>query len=51
MLAFSRQWDSLPIHVEEGVMTTGYQGGLIASGEYMMAVKQRLISSHPMGHV
>jgi len=49
MLSFSQQWDSLPIHVEEDAMTTGYQGGLIASGEYTMAVKQRLISSHPMG--
>lgn len=48
MFAFARQWDSLPIHVEEAT-TTGYQGGVIASGVYTMAVKQRLVSRHPLG--
>jgi acyl dehydratase len=50
MLSFSRQWDTLPIHVDDAAMTTAHHGGLIASGELTMALKQRLISRHPMGH-
>jgi acyl dehydratase len=47
MVAFARKWDPLPFHVDEKAARTSIYGGLIASGEYTMAVKQALI--HRLG--
>ena len=49
MVAFARKWDALPIHLEADGGTAAPYGGLIASGEYTMAVKQYLLSRHPIG--
>jgi len=45
MIAFARQWDPLPIHIDEEAARVSPHGRLIASGEYTMAVKQKLLTS------
>ncbi len=47
MVAFARKWDPFPFHVDETAGRDSIYGGLIASGEYTMAVKQVLI--HRLG--
>ena len=47
MVAFARKWDPFPFHVDEAAGRDSIYGGLIASGEYTMAVKQALI--HRLG--
>ena len=47
MVAFARKWDPFPFHVDEMAARDSIYGGLIASGEYTMAVKQALI--HRLG--
>ena len=47
MVAFAQKWDPLPFHVDEDAAAKTIYGGLIASGEYTMAVKQALI--HRLG--
>ncbi len=47
MVAFARKWDPFPFHVDEAAGRESIYGGLIASGEYTMAVKQALI--HRLG--
>ncbi len=46
MLAFSRQWDPLPIHVDADFAARSAHGTLIASGIYTHAVKQYLLARH-----
>ena len=47
MIEFARKWDPLPFHVDADAAAKSVYGGLIASGEYTMAVKQALI--HQIG--
>lgn len=46
MIAFARQWDPVPIHVDPGV-ADAQAGGLTASGSYVLAVKARLLHDLP----
>jgi acyl dehydratase len=46
MKAFAREWDPLPIHMDEEAGKRAY-GSLTAPGLYMLAIKQRLIHSLP----
>ena len=48
MVAFARKWDPFPFHINEAAGRESIYGGLIASGEYTMAVKQKLI--HMLGN-
>jgi acyl dehydratase len=47
MVAFALKWDPFPFHVDEEAGRNSIYGGLTASGEYTMAVKQALI--HRLG--
>ena len=47
MVAFARKWDPFPFHLDDAAGRNSIYGGLIASGEYTMAVKQTL--SHRIG--
>ena len=47
MVAFARKWDPFPFHINEAAGRESIYGGLIASGEYTLAVKQALI--HMLG--
>lgn len=47
MVAFARQWDPMPIHVDEAVGTRLF-GSLTAPGIYIMAIKQYLIRYMPL---
>lgn len=42
ILAFARQWDPLPIHIDVAAAEAGPHGGIIASGLHTMAIMQRL---------
>lgn len=44
MVEFALKWDPLPIHIDEEAAKASAYGGLVASGEYTMAVKQLLIN-------
>ena len=47
MLEFNSKWDPLPIHTDQrAAKLTGYRD-VIASGQYVMCVKQHFISSIP----
>lgn len=43
MVAFAKKWDPFPFHVDRIAAEKSIHGGLIASGEYTMAVKQILL--------
>jgi len=43
MVAFARKWDPFPFHIDRASAEKSIHGGLIASGEYSMAIKQLLI--------
>ena len=43
MVAFARKWDPFPFHIDKAAAEKSIHGGLIASGEYSMAVKQILL--------
>lgn len=43
MVEFARKWDPFPFHVDKDAAEKSIHGGLIASGEYSMAVKQILL--------
>jgi len=47
MLAFAREWDPMPIHVDEAAGRAAF-GGITASGLYVLAVKQRLLRTSPI---
>jgi acyl dehydratase len=42
MVAFAEKWDPLPIHIDVVAANKSSHGGLIASGQYTLAVKQKL---------
>lgn len=42
IVAYARQWDPLPIHVDPVAAAAGPHGGIIASGLHTLAVYQRL---------
>jgi acyl dehydratase len=43
MVDFARKWDPFPFHVDRAEAERSIHGGLIASGEYTMAIKQILL--------
>tara|TARA_R110002072_G_scaffold63634_8_gene158113 strand:- start:411 stop:869 length:459 start_codon:yes stop_codon:yes gene_type:complete len=43
MVAFAEKWDPFPFHVDREQAEKSIHGGLIASGEYSMAIKQILL--------
>ena len=43
MVAFARKWDPFPFHINRAAAEKSIHGGLIASGEYTMAIKQILL--------
>jgi acyl dehydratase len=45
MREFARRWDPLPIHVDDAAAARSAHGGIIASGIYTIAVKQRLLAN------
>jgi acyl dehydratase len=49
MVAFARKWDPLPFHVDAAAARRSVYGGLTASGEYTMAVKQLLLHRFNLG--
>jgi acyl dehydratase len=44
MVAFVSTWDPLPIHVDRDAAARTLHGGIIASGIFTIAVKQRLLT-------
>ncbi len=42
MVEFAKKWDPLPMHVDVQAAQTLVHGGLIASGQYTLAIKQKL---------
>ena len=42
MVEFAQKWDPLPIHIDAVAANKSTHGGLIASGQYTLAVKQKL---------
>jgi acyl dehydratase len=51
MLAFARQFDPQPIHVDPGFAATGPFGGLIASGWHTTGIFMRLFADHYLSRV
>lgn len=47
MLAFAREWDPMPIHVDEAAGRAAF-GGITASGLYVLAIKHRLLRTSPL---
>ena len=43
MVEFAEKWDPFPFHIDKAEAESSIHGGLIASGEYSMAVKQILL--------
>jgi acyl dehydratase len=43
IVAFARQWDPLPPHLDEAAAIAAGLDGLTASGTHMLAIKQRLL--------
>lgn len=49
VIAFARQWDPLPVHLDdEAARAAGFEG-ITASGTHMLAVKQRLLHDFNLG--
>lgn len=46
LVAFAREWDPLPFHVDEAAGVAAF-GSLTAPGLYMLAIKQRLVHRLP----
>jgi acyl dehydratase len=46
LVAFAREWDPLPFHVDEAAGVAAF-GSLTAPGLYMLAIKQRLVHCMP----
>jgi acyl dehydratase len=49
LVAFAREWDPLPIHVDAAAGQAAF-GDVTAPGIYMLALKQRLIHQLPERH-
>ena len=47
MLAFAREWDPMPIHVDEAAGGAAF-GSITASGLYVLAIKQLLLRTSPV---
>lgn len=47
MLAFSQQWDPLPIHVDDAAARERGHREITASGQYTLCVKQALLNGAP----
>lgn len=45
MIAFAEKWDPIPIHIDRDYSDNMVHGGLIATGIYILAVRQALIMS------
>jgi acyl dehydratase len=43
IIAFARQWDPLPVHVDDGAARAAGFDGLTASGTHLLAIKHRLL--------
>lgn len=43
MVEFAKKWDPFPFHIDKALAEKSIHAGLIASGEYSMAVKQILL--------
>jgi acyl dehydratase len=44
MTAFSREWDNLPIHVDDEAARSRGHRGIIASGQFTLCIKQYFIN-------
>jgi len=51
IIAFARQFDPQPIHVDPGFAATGPFGGLIASGWHTTGIFMRLFADHYLSRV
>ncbi len=49
IVAFARQWDPLPVHLDDAAARAAGFEGLTASGTHMLAVKQRLLHEFDLG--
>ncbi|BBD99645.1 hypothetical protein SAMIE_1031460 [Sphingobium amiense] len=49
IIAFARQWDPLPVHLDDNAARAAGFDGLTASGTHMLAVKQRLLHEFDLG--
>ena len=49
MIAFAREWDPLPFHVDREAGRKTF-GSITASGTYVLAVKMRLLHRFPQRH-
>jgi acyl dehydratase len=47
MLAFAREWDPMPIHVDEAAGRAAF-GSITASGLYVLAIKHLLLPTSPI---
>lgn len=47
MLAFNRQWDRLPIHLDEEEAKAAGHKDIIGSGQYTLCIKQYFINQMP----
>jgi acyl dehydratase len=43
VIAFARQWDPLPVHVDDAAARAAGFDGLTASGTHLLAIKHRLL--------
>ncbi len=43
VMAFARQWDPLPVHVDDSAARAAGFDGLTASGTHLLAIKHRLL--------
>lgn len=49
VIAFARQWDPLPVHLDATAARAAGFEGITASGSHMLAVKQRLLHEFGLG--
>jgi acyl dehydratase len=49
IIAFARQWDPLPVHLDDAAAHAAGFFGVTASGTHMLAVKQRLLHEFGLG--
>lgn len=49
IIAFARQWDPLPVHLDDAAARAAGFEGVTASGTHMLAVKQRLLHEFGLG--
>lgn len=49
IIAFARQWDPLPVHLDDTAAQAAGFEGVTASGTHMLAIKQRLLHEFGLG--